>query len=138
MFDSIADACLLDRSLGFNRHDRYNIHKYHDRLKVSLPSIHNVRSHNLLVDSIRLVSLSSHTACQPLAPSPLQDSLTSCSTESGAYTLCYITCFVLRISIPVLRSLHHQSLLPCHNLCLLCCHRWTPLWPPHSSTHPCP
>jgi hypothetical protein len=134
----VADACLLDRSLGFNRHDRYDIHKYHDRLKVSLPSVHNARSHNLLVDSIRLVSSSSHTACQPLAPSPSQDSLTSRSTESGAYTLCYITCFILRISIPALRSLHHQSLLPRHDLCPSCCHRRTPLRPPHSSTHPRP
>jgi hypothetical protein len=30
----VADACLLDHSLGFNRWGRYDPHKYHDRLKV--------------------------------------------------------------------------------------------------------
>jgi hypothetical protein len=33
----VADALLLDRSLGFNRRGRYDAHKYHDRLKVRGP-----------------------------------------------------------------------------------------------------
>jgi hypothetical protein len=45
----IADACLLDRSLGFNKRDRYDIHKYHDRLKVSFPYIDSSASLDLTI-----------------------------------------------------------------------------------------